>query len=403
MSPDPNTENALRRIDALISVAMRLAGSAPSGRVALAKLAASVEPEWIPQPWGKTIWAELEAARAGALDPISGRNVERVLREAWGAKPTDELDELDLEPVAVTPTSQVHRGVLEGDPVAIKIIRPGLSGSIRQDLALIEGLAAPLGAAFPALDTQAIIREVRERVLDEFDLEHESSTQRRFHRALRGHAFLTVPAPITRLAGNGVLVSEWIDGEPLSRVTDRAVLDRAAAQLLVFVIGGLRAGFVHCDADPEDVLVRSDGRLAILDFGAVGLVEPDRIDTGLALVEAFAAGDASALGTALHGLGLLPAAFGEAAFQLAGDVLGDLGGSAPSRLDSAAIVAAERRLEARPGDVIDLILAGNLPAADLWPARGLAGLFGTIARVGATGAWRELVLGALRDGWDASV
>jgi len=77
-------------------------------------------------------------ARAVAL--AKPDEVERALRAAWGAAPMEELDELDPEPAAVTPTSQVHRGELDGAPVAVKVLRPGVAASVRQDLALLEGL-----------------------------------------------------------------------------------------------------------------------------------------------------------------------------------------------------------------------------------------------------------------------
>ena len=38
-------------------------------------------------------------------------------------------------------------------------------------------------------------------------------------------------------------------------------------------------------------------------------------------------------------------------------------------------------------------------AGDLWPLRGAAQLFGTVARVGATADWLGLATAALRDGW----
>jgi hypothetical protein len=405
--PVPSSDDAVRRIDTLIQVAMRLAGSAPSGRVALAKTGSAVLPEWLPMPWGETIWAELSAARAAvAADPIPARTIERILQRAWDAKPTDELDSLDTEPVAMTPTSQVHRGVLDGDAVAVKVLRPGLAASVRQDLALLEGLASPLGAAFPGLDPAALIREARERVLDELDLEHEAGSMRRFQRALRGHPAFVVPAAVTRLAGEDVLVSSWIDGTPLSALDARTgsaeVRDGAAARLVTFVIGGLRAGLVHADPDPDDVLVTPDGRLAVLDYGAVATVEPERADAALALVQAFAAADGAALGAALARLGLLAEDRGPEALALAAGVLGELGGEAPTRLDTPALVSARERLEARADGAVELLTAGSLPPRELWPARGTAQLFGTIARVGASGAWRELVLSALRDGWDAA-
>jgi predicted unusual protein kinase regulating ubiquinone biosynthesis (AarF/ABC1/UbiB family) len=341
--------------------------------------------------------AELEAALNDACAPIPFKEIERVLRSAWGSKPTEELDSLEPDPVAITPSSQVHRGELDGSPVAVKVLRPGLAASVRQDLALLEGIVSPLGAAFPAVDPGAVIREFRERILDELDLEHEATSQRRFHRALRGHPHLVVPAPVTRLAHEAVLVTEWVDGVPLWEAPDP---DLAAARLVAFVIGAVRNGFAHADPHPDDVLVLSDGRLAILDFGATRDVAGERFAAVAEAVEAFVADDADAFGAATERLGALPAAHAQTAIDLARAALGELAGEAPTRLDTAAVIAARDRALDQPRALGELIGAGSLPPEDMWPARGIAQLFGSIARVGATGPWRELVRGALKDGWD---
>ncbi len=392
------TDDALRRIDALIQVTLRIARSARSGRVALARLAAAIDPAWIPRPWGERIVKELEAASTAARERIDGGRIDRALRDAWGAPIEDELDELDPDPVAVTPGAQIHRGVLDGSPVAVKVLRPGLAASVRQDLALLEGLTGPLEAAFPATNARALIREIRDRVLEELDLEHEAQIQRRFHRALRGHPFLTVPAPVTRLAHENVLVSEWVDGVPLREARDR---DVAAANLLLFAIGSARSGMVHADLQPEDVLVLDGGRLAILDFGATTTVDAGRVQLAAAAFEAFATRDAGALGVAIEQLGWLRSSHAATALDLWLDSLGELAGPEPATLDSDAVRAATERLLTRPEQLVDLILTGALPPEDLWPARGLAQLFGTIAQVGATAPWWELARAALRDGWDA--
>jgi predicted unusual protein kinase regulating ubiquinone biosynthesis (AarF/ABC1/UbiB family) len=393
-------DEAFRRIDALVQVGLRLARSAPSGRTALARLALAIETDWIPRPWGDAIARELESALREACEPIPMKQIERALRDAWGGKPTDELDSLESEPVAVTPSSQVHRGVLDGDPVAVKVLRPGLAASVRQDLALLESLAAPLSAAFPQVDPGAVMREVRERTLDELDLENEATAQRRFHRALRGHPFLVAPAPVTRLAHESVLVSEWIDGTPLRDASDP---DTAAARLLVFVIGAARTGIVHADPDPNDVLVLADGRVAILDFGATRTVDAARVELAGAALEAFVADDSTAFGAATEKLGALGADHARTALDLIRAALGDLAGPDPVRLDSAAVIAARDRLFDQPKALVELIGAGSMPPEDIWPARGVAQLFGTIARVGAAGPWRELVRAAVRDGWDANI
>jgi predicted unusual protein kinase regulating ubiquinone biosynthesis (AarF/ABC1/UbiB family) len=391
-------DEAAGRIDALIQIALRLARSAPTGRVALAQLARSLDPAWIPLPWGEAILSELEAARADACAPLEFKQVERTLRDAWGTAPTDELDELDPDPLTSTPTAQIHRGVHEGRDVAVKVLRPGLADSVRQDLSLLEGLSTPLAAAFPALDTRSIMAEIRERVLDELDLEHEAAAQRRFHRALRNHPLFTVPAAITHLSHEHVMVSEWVEGVPLREAQDR---DAAAARLVLFVLGGLRAGIVHADIDPDDVLIRDGGRLVILDFGATGIVDGDRAEQTFAALEAFVADDPQALGLALGDLGWLAPEHASAALELADHVLADLGGPHAARLDTGAVLAAGERAGQRPRQVLELMLAGALAPEDLWPARAVAALFGTIARVGATAPWRELARSALRDGWDA--
>src|SRR5437868_2490028 len=94
---------ALGRLDALFDAALMLVRSAPSGRLALARLAEAIEPEWLPGIWRERLAGDLQAAHAAMTEPMRFRDVERALRSAWGASPADELDDLAREPVAVTP------------------------------------------------------------------------------------------------------------------------------------------------------------------------------------------------------------------------------------------------------------------------------------------------------------
>jgi len=388
----------LARLDALLSVGLGLARKARSGRLLLARIADSIDVGWIPRPWGDEIAAELEAALVGAAEPLSDREVHRVLRDAWGSRPEDELDDLDPDPVAVTPAAQVHRGSFDGKPVAVKVLRTGLAASVRQDLALVELLAGPLGSAFPGVDPAAVTREFRERVLEELDLEHEAEVQRRFHRALRGHPFLSVPAPVTRLCHESVLVSEWADGVSLWDAPDS---DLAAARLIAFAIGAaVTIGVSHADLHPDNVLVGPDGGLTILDFGATRRVDRDRAAGAIGVLDALAAADGEALGHAMAALAWLPAANGPAAIELARHALGELGAPGRTRLDDAAVLGARDRAMQRPDLIGELLVAGSPPAEDLWPARGFAVMLATIARIGAAGDWFALLRTALSEGWD---
>jgi len=392
-------EEALARVQAVARVALRLARSAPSGRLLLARLQETIDPAWVPEPWREAVARELQDAHAASLQALAPQQVEAALREAWEEKPTAVLQELEVEPFAITPAAQVHRGRYEDRPVAVKLLRPGLAAGVRQDLALLEGLLSPLGAAFPAIDAGALVREFRERVLDELDLEHEAGSMRRFHRALRSHPELRVPAPVTALSREEVLVCELIEGRAPAQA-GAAERDRACAQLVRFIAGGLAAGIVHADPNPGDLLLTDDGRLAILDFGSVATPDAARVRALRAAVDAFAQEDEHAFALALSELGALEPEHASALLALLRETLGELGAAEPVRLDAAAVVRLRERAErSSPGPLAELIAHGSLAPADLWPARALLQMFATIARIGATGAWRELLRQALGEGW----
>jgi ABC1 atypical kinase-like domain len=382
----------LRRLDVLARAGLHVARTAPSGRVALAQLYAALDPAWLIGPRSERLLATLESASQAALEPLAPRQVEATLRQAWGAPAAEELDELQTDPLAVTPTAQVHRARLDGAEVAVKVLRPGLAASVRQDVTLLEALAAPLRTAFPALDVGSLLAELRERVLEQFDLEHEAMLQRRFHRALRGHPELLVPAPVTRLCHEQVLVSEFVDGVSLWDAPDP---DRAAAQLLRFVFGAAKWGVAYADPDGDNALVTADGRLAVVDFGFTRKVDPERLAAATDALGALLARDADALAERFGELGWLPAECAPAALELAHAVLGGV-----ARWDADAVRATGARLQAHAQEAAGLLARAALAPADLWPARGFLQLFATIARLGAGGDWPALALRALREGWD---
>ena len=77
-----------------------------------------------------------------------------------------------------------------------------------------------------------------------------------------------------------VLVTEWMDGTPLSKIISggtQAQRDRAGILFTRFLFSGpARAGLLHADPHPGNFRLLDDGRLGVLDFGAV-----DRLPDGL--------------------------------------------------------------------------------------------------------------------------
>jgi len=390
------------RLRALAEAALKLARSAPSGRLALARLADAIDPRWLGDGGDGRLAAELRRASEQAREPVPFKAIERALRDAWGVAPGRELDELEREPVAVTPLAQVHRGVLDGDPVAVKVLRPGLAIGVRGDLLLLDALARPLGAAFPGLDATGMIAEVRQRVLDELDLDSESDAQRVAHRALRDHPSLHVAAPVSRLGHQNVLVTPWLDGVPLAATAGRD-RDRSAALYVAFVAGGARHGLVKAAASRDDALLLRDGRLAVLDFGAVTRGDAERAAAADDALGAARRDDPADWDAALQTLGVLGPADRTAALALTRAALGPFAGVGVEPLDADAVLAIARRLAERRGELTRLAAVIAPVPGDLWALRGIGEALGAIATSGgATADWLALVRASLHEGWNAA-
>ncbi len=361
-----------------------------SGRVALGRAAPLVTADAVPAAL-RGLPAELERARAAAATPIAFKDVEKLLKGAWGSPPGKLLDKIDREPLAVTPSAQVHRGVRDGAPVAIKVLRPGLAGAVRNDLALLDVLAAPLRQVFGAIDAGAILREVRETALDELDLEHEASTQRQLRRTLRGIDGLVVPAPDMELSGESVLVCELLEGRTLADPKVKIADPGAIARTLVTAhVTAARAGLVLTDPRPGHVVLMPDGQVGLLGAGLARPVDRDR--TALEALVAWRAGDQDIFAAIVADrLDLLPTGDAIKAYGLAAVVLGEIL-NGPATLDGPALAAIAQRGLDHLTAALQLAATVTPHPHDLAVVRSVGQLASVLARLGATEDWGALML-----------
>jgi hypothetical protein len=386
-SPGVEVPPALR---ALAETGWSLARKAPSARVGLARVAGIVDPEGLPGAIREPIMRELDAAREAACEPLDAQTVERVLKHAWGRAPGKVLDDFDPEPFAVRAAAQTHRGVADGTPVAIRVRRPGLDRALRADLALLDALAAPLGAVLPKADTRALLRSGREQTLDELDFEHEASTHRRVARVLRDIEGLVVPAVHGELCAESVFVADLLEGETLAdgaRPNDA----RAVAQALVDAhVAAARAGMALLDARPGHVVVLPGGGIGLLGTGLARAVDRARVELAIDALNALRGADAAAFARAVAEAGVLPAAAAETAHRLARSALGPLV-DGKAKLDAAALrAAAVRAADIAPG-AFALVPEAHPQPDDLWLARAAGQLVATLARLEAAEDWPALV------------
>ena len=397
--PAPEIPPTLAR---LLDAALGIVRRSSSATAAIGRLEGVVSEGLLPSVLRPDVPVAIERAYGESAAPLDETTVEKLLAGAWGTKPGRVLESFDPEPLAVRPHAQVHRAVLDGEPVAIKVARPGLSTLARSDLSLLSALTPPLGAVFPAIDHGAMLAEIRERVMDEYDLENEGETQRRAARALRRLEGVRAAAVIADHTTGEVLVSEHVSGPTLAEAEGLSAVDRAvAAGLLVRVfIGAPRAiGMVLANPRANDIVVASDG-LVLLQAGAARPIEAARLDASLDALEALRDDDLAAFTAAVSGrLGLLGEDDAATAFALVRRLTADLL-SGPARVDDALLARlGERALDALP-ELLALGARVTPDPADLWAVRMLGQLAALLARLEHEADWVELALDAGRRGWD---
>ncbi len=210
--------------------------------------------------------------------PLPASAVHRVLVADLGESWRDNFADFDDNPAAAASIGQVHRAIWhDGRPVAVKIQYPGAGKALISDFTQLSRLGRLFGVLMPGLDVRPLLDELRRRVAEELDYRLEAASQEAFADAYADDADFLVPHVIA--ATDRVLVSEWMDGTPLSKIiADGSTEERNRVGILIvrFLFSGpSRAGLLHADPHPGNFRLLDDGRLGVLDFGAV-----DRLPDG---------------------------------------------------------------------------------------------------------------------------
>jgi predicted unusual protein kinase regulating ubiquinone biosynthesis (AarF/ABC1/UbiB family) len=267
------TEIQQRTAEQIFRVLGELKGGAMKLGQALSIFEAALPPE-IAGPYRATLTRLQEAA-----PPLPASAVHRVLTEDLGAGWQRNFREFDDRPAAAASIGQVHRAVWQdGRKVAVKIQYPGAGRALLSDFTQLSRVARLFAVLMPGLDVKPLLDELRARIAEELDYQLEAASQQAFADAYAGDPDIYVPNVV---AGTGrVLVTDWMDGTPLSRIISSGSQDdrdNAGLLLVRFLFSGpARAGLLHADPHPGNFRVLADGRLGVLDFGAV-----DRLPDGI--------------------------------------------------------------------------------------------------------------------------
>jgi hypothetical protein len=262
-----------RTAEQIFRVLGELKGGAMKLGQALSIFEAALPPE-IAGPYRATLTKLQESA-----PPLPARTVHQVLAGDFGESWRDAFAEFDDTPRAAASIGQVHRAVWrDGRQVAVKIQYPGAGRALLSDFNQLSRLARLFGIIMPGLEVRPLLDELRSRIAEEIDYQLEAASQQAFAKAYAGDPDIYVPSVVQ--ATDHVLITEWMDGTPLSQIIDSGSQEqrnRAGILFTRFLFSGpARAGLLHADPHPGNFRMLADGRLGVLDFGAV-----DRLPNGL--------------------------------------------------------------------------------------------------------------------------
>jgi predicted unusual protein kinase regulating ubiquinone biosynthesis (AarF/ABC1/UbiB family) len=249
----------------LFKVLGELKGGAMKFGQALSVFEAAL-PEEFAKPYRETLTKLQEAA-----PPLPAKVVHKVLSKELGEDWRENFVSFEDQATASASIGQVHRAIWkDGRDVAVKIQYPGAAEALVSDLNQIQRFSKIFGLVLPGVDMKPLMEELRARIIEEVDYLYEAEAQRTCYDAYENDPDIAIPRVVT--ATTKVIVTEWLEGKPLSQVIKsgtKAERDGAGIRIARFHFTcPERAGLLHADPHPGNFRLLADGRIGVLDFGA---------------------------------------------------------------------------------------------------------------------------------------
>ncbi|HEU5055216.1 MAG TPA: AarF/UbiB family protein [Kofleriaceae bacterium] len=279
-------------------------------------------------------WVEALSRLQDSVPPVPFDAIRARVEAELGAPLAERFASFDETPIAAASLAQVHGAVLpDGTRVAVKVQVPGIEELVDGDLHLLSMLAGAFADLVGGIDLGAIAREVSRSVREELDYTLEAERTRRMRDDLASDPAVHVPRVIDELSTGRVLCLERIDGIRLTEHLDARGGDPAVLAALVRTYAAqiLALGRFQADPHPGNFLVEPDGRLALLDFGALATLGDDERRAYAALIAAMAARDRESAAFILAGLGFEVRAGDPGALLEMADLILDAFRPAPDR------------------------------------------------------------------------
>jgi len=291
--------------------------------------------------------------------PFGFAEVEEIIETELAVRLSRVFEDFDPQPLAAASLGQVHRATLRGNRlVAVKVQRPGIRRQVVEDLEAVEQIATFLdehtdrGRRYALAE---LVTHFRVAMLGELDYRREAANLASIGEILAEHPRLVVPRSYDDLSTGRVLTMDYIDGRKVTDISPLGRLDLDGAGLADALFRGyltqvLAAGVFHADPHPGNVLVTTDGRLALIDLGQVARIAPGLRERLVKMFVGLADGRSDEVARMLAQLGTELDDYDEAAFGRAvADIVARVAVSGGPSLPAGTAVLELARASAEAG------------------------------------------------------
>lgn len=222
------------------------------------------------------------------VPPLTFKEMELLLQQELSGEESTYFRSIEKEALASASIAQVHRAELyNGDKVVLKIQRPGIRKTIKEDFAIIRDVVRLLVRNFKELENYRpfrLIDSFEEALIEELNFKREAININRFRENFKDDHRIYVPMVYQKLSTYKVVCMEEVYGTKISDIEQLKlrhpdkVDELAAIGTDLYFRQIFEHGFFHADPHPGNLYVLDDGRVCFLDFGIMGTLLPQEQD-----------------------------------------------------------------------------------------------------------------------------
>ncbi len=238
----------------------------------------SLRPDLIPKEY-----AEEFSKLQDKVKPFASDIAIRVIQDELKLPLEDIFAVFNPEPLAAASLGQVHETQLKkGDKAVVKVQRPKIDQLMRTDIDIMHHFAKLLEAYYPEvskfINPRDIVKEFERYTEAELDYLREAKHIEHFYEQFKNDKNVKIPKVYQNLCSRKVLVMEKIEGIPIFNIKrdvkyDKKLINKILTDAMLRQI--FVDGYFHADPHPGNIFVIDRDKIALLDFGIVGVLDQD--------------------------------------------------------------------------------------------------------------------------------